>query len=385
MDLLDAAEAEFMDISAPSRLGSTLFSACASAFGVDADDQTFGIAAGAALMGYACRLATPARELPEAMADAITAQLVFVEESELDYDAMAEDSDRFGKLLEYTATLADDVAAIAALLDASPGAWQAFATTATYQLHRNLAANGVPKRALPSGEALENLLRLGCAIRKWMRSPANSPFSRRSPRRCCSSGTTGRFRAGRSTRTSGCGMPQPSAPASSRRSSSDCSSSPRSTAWGSSRWSITCLGKSPASRSKTTSSWRWRTLASATRCATARSNCSTPATVPRARTRSPPCSRSAWAGRRRSNVAVVHGVLRDVFFLEFEGGRPALYSLTPGTTPERRQRAIERWASEHFAGDDPRTGHDVTVDLVEYGYFLHRLFEICPDCLEDWS
>jgi hypothetical protein len=71
--------------------------------------------------------------------------------------------------------------------------------------------------------------------------------------------------------------------------------------------------------------------------------------------------------------------------LQLLGGRDAVYEMTPGTTPTLRRQAIERWADQHFAGDDPRTGRDVTVDLVEYGYFLHRLFEICPDCLEDWS
>jgi hypothetical protein len=78
-------------------------------------------------------------------------------------------------------------------------------------------------------------------------------------------------------------------------------------------------------------------------------------------------------------------VLRDVLLFRFLGGSDRLYETTPGTTPEVRRDALTRWASEHFPGDDPRTGREVTHMLLEYGYFLHRLFEIRPDCFEDWS
>jgi hypothetical protein len=138
MDMLQAAEELFVELGAPSRLGITLLMACVGAPDVDEDSPTFGIAAGASLMGYACRMAAPGRELPENIANAIEAELVFTDDGALDHEALADDPDRLGKLLECTATLADDPVAIAALADATPGAWQAFATTATYQLHSNL-------------------------------------------------------------------------------------------------------------------------------------------------------------------------------------------------------------------------------------------------------
>jgi len=75
-------------------------------------------------------------------------------------------------------------------------------------------------------------------------------------------------------------------------------------------------------------------------------------------------------------TAVVHGILRDVLFLQIEGGADAAYEAVPGTTPELRRQAIEQWAEQHFAGDHPRIGRQVTRDLLEYGYFLHRLVEI---------
>jgi hypothetical protein len=165
MDMLQAAETVFVELGAPSRLGTVLFTTCAGGMGVDEDSPAFGVAAGASLLGYACRMAVPGRQVPDSIAAAIESQLIFADTGELDYEAMADDPDRFGKVLEYTASLADDPGAIAALADATPGAWQAFATTATYQLHKNLVANGLPTRALPSGDVLENLLRLGYAIR----------------------------------------------------------------------------------------------------------------------------------------------------------------------------------------------------------------------------
>jgi len=83
------------------------------------------------------------------------------------------------------------------------------------------------------------------------------------------------------------------------------------------------------------------------------------------------------------NMLVIHGVLRDVLRMRFLGGRDGLYQTTPGTTPSLRRKGIEKWANDHFPSDDPRTGRDVTIALLDYGYFLHRAFEIRPDCLED--
>lgn len=165
MAMLEATEDVFVELRAPSRLGTALFTACAGSMGVDEDSQVVGVVAGASLMGYACRMATPARELPDNLAGAIGSRLLFTKAGELDYDALADDPERFGKLCELTAAVADDPAAIAALADVTTGAWQTFATTATFQLHKNLVASGLSKRALPSREALENLLRLGYAIR----------------------------------------------------------------------------------------------------------------------------------------------------------------------------------------------------------------------------
>lgn len=76
-------------------------------------------------------------------------------------------------------------------------------------------------------------------------------------------------------------------------------------------------------------------------------------------------------GHAGINVAVVHGVLRDVLTMGFLGGRENAYASTPGATAATRRQAIEQWAETYFPDDDPRTGRDVTVHLAEFGYFLH--------------
>lgn len=393
MDMLQAAEAVFVGLGAPSRLGTALFSAAASGMGIDGENRLYGVAAGASLMGYACRMAEPANELPGAVADAITGELVFTDTGALDYDAMSDEPERLGQLLEFTGSLADDPAAIAALADASQGAWGAFSTTATYQLHKNLVRNGLPKRLLPAYAALENLLRLGYAIRLVDEVAGEVPADKAGQ----PLGRVERMRPDATAdRDEG---PVPRAPLDVE-------------GWLSDAASVCTHDFEPFAE-------RLLELATLERLdilsvmdgllgdspeepigddiVTAISN-----------------ARMGYALRNRetqlldhtdyiesadaiatllderldnagTGLAVVHYVMHDVLVLGFEGGRDGLYDSTPGTAPAVRRQAIENWASKHFPDADPRTGRDVTVDLLEYGYFLHRLFEIRPDCLEDWS
>jgi hypothetical protein len=237
MDMLEAAEAVFIGLGAPSRLGTALFSAAASGMGLDDESPLYGVAAGASLMGYACRMAEPANELPERMADVITDQLVFADSGELDYEAISDEPERLGRLLELTGSAADDRAAIAALAGASEGAWAAFSTTATYQLHKNLVRNGVPKRLLPPHDTLENLLRLGYAIRlidevagEVPADKAGQPLGRSEPQRRPPqwTGIQVQYRTRRSTSRDGSRTRRASALMTSSRSPSAYSNSRRS-------------------------------------------------------------------------------------------------------------------------------------------------------------
>lgn len=395
MDMLKAAEDLFVELGAPSRLGTTLFTTCAASMGVDEDSPAFGIAAGASLMGYACRMAAPARELPESISGAIKAQLAFTDSGDLDYEELANDPDRLGNVLEYTATLADDAARVAALADATPGAWQAFATTATYQLHKNLAANAVPKGALPSAEAVENLVRLGYAIRLVDELAGEQPgrkddLTRDTPGPIDVLPAVGERQDG----------PPPAKSLDVDRWLTDaanvCVSTFQPFAENMLEFATLerleilsvmarLLGESPTEELGDDVV----AAVSNARMGYALRNCETQMLgLSDYIARDDPLAtllEERLGGDAAIGIAVLHGVLRDVLVLELFGGRTAAYELTPGTTSALRRQAIEQWADEHFPGDDPRTGRDVTVDLVEFGYFLHRVFEICPDCLEDWS
>ena len=90
-----------------------------------------------------------------------------------------------------------------------------------------------------------------------------------------------------------------------------------------------------------------------------------------------------WGHSATVDTLVIAGVLRDIITFGFLGGSENLYAATPGTTPEVRRRAIKRWADRHFPGDSKVTGRNITIELVEYGYALHRLFEIHPDALDE--
>lgn len=157
MDMLEAAEEVFVGLGAPSRLAVSVFSAVMASMGVDDESPAYGIAAGASQMGYACRMADDSNELSGALVAAFISQLALDGDGAVVYEELAEDPEKFTTLVEYVATIADDPAAVAALAGADVDVWDAFSTTATFQLHRNFMRNGLPKRALPEHDSVENL------------------------------------------------------------------------------------------------------------------------------------------------------------------------------------------------------------------------------------
>jgi len=393
MHMLEVAEAVFVGLGAPSRLGTALFSGCASAVGVDEDGPTFGVAAGASLMGYACRMADAARELPAAMSGAINSQLIFTGNGQLDYDAITEDPARLDRLLELTASLADDPAAIAALANGSEGAWGAFSTCATYQLHQNLVRNGLPKRLLPAGDVLDGLLRLGFAIRvvdevagEAPTDKAGRPLERLTPACSPVDEVAGKLLAPGSMLDVDVWLSDAASVCISEFEPFTERVLELATLERLGIISVIdrLLGESPQEEIGEDAI----TAVSNARMGYALRNCETQLVE---RTDGV-ANHDALAilleertGGHGINTAVIHGVLRDVLWMRFLGGRDGLYETTPGTPPATRRQAIQGWSTEHFSGENPRVGRDVTTDLVEYGYFLHRLFEIRPDCLEDWT
>lgn len=164
MSMLEGAKGVFVALGAPSRLGLSMFSLWAESRRIEADSLEWGIALSVAMMGYACRLSNPARIATEITRHAIDAELILTAAGDLDYDAMADHPERILALRDVTAALAEDAGAIASMASTTPRGWQAFASTATFTIHKTMVRNGVAKRALPSTQAVETLLRVGYAI-----------------------------------------------------------------------------------------------------------------------------------------------------------------------------------------------------------------------------
>lgn len=389
MDMLQAAEDLFVELSAPSRLGVAILSAFAGSVGIDDENPAYGVMAGLALMGYACRVAESDCDVPDAVAAALEAQMLFAEDGTLDYEALADDPHRFGGLVEQAATLADSPSAIAGLAGASTDAWLAFSTTATYQLHRNLVANGLSRRALPSAEVTENLLRLGFVLGLVDEVAAEQPLWK--------NGMDEETGVEVGPLTEG---PAPNAPIERDDWIGDAA---RICEGDFEPFTERLLDLATLERLGIVTVVDWlmgerpgeiptdsvATAMSNARFGYALRNVETQLvdTHDFIATEDPLVKivqQRAEYGAKFS-LAVVHHVLRDVLVLGFEGGRDALDELTPGATRALRREAIEHWAERHHAGDDEYTSREVTSDLVDYGYFLHRLFEIAPGCFEDWT
>lgn len=391
MDMLEAAEQQFVMLGAPSRLGTAILNACVQSAGVDTDSPAYGMVAGASLMGYACRLAEPTGEPPNGVGDAIKTQIIFTESGEVAYEAMAEDVERFRKVVELVAGLADDADAIAALANVPRGAWEAFVTTAVYQLQKNLRANGVPKRGLPDGEVLSNLLRLGYAIRFADEIAGEKPMLKAS---LANDDRPSDFGALVIERGEG---PPPTEPIDVEQWLSDTS--------------VVCthdfepyaervleivtldllgvlpmmdalLGETPTEEIgddvvTTLSNARFG-YALRNRETQLLGNSDYVARDDAVAT----LLEERWGGELVVDTAVIGGLLRDLCSFGFLGGPEGVYETTPGARAELRRNAIEEWADRYFPGESERTGRDITICLVQYGYVLHRLFEIHPTALK---
>jgi hypothetical protein len=392
MDLLQATEDVFVELGAPSRLGTALLSAFADGMGVSNASPSYGVLAGASLMGYACRMTAPERDLPAEITGTVEKHLAFDDDGDLNYEAMADDTESLVTLLEYSASLADDQGAIANLAGVTPDGWQAFATTATYQLHKNLLANGLPRRAVPSGEMLEHLMRFGFAIRLVDEVAREEPMYKHEQR----DADEERLEPAPLDIQRDDGPP-PAAPIDVRQWLSDASvvcthdfepyaehvlelitlylleivplmdalmgERPRSVdddvvvAISNARFGYALRNREVQLLGQTDYVAPDDTLAT--------------------------LLEERWGGEATVGTAVIFGILLDICYFDRHGGLDRLFAVTPGTTPELRREATRRWANQHFPSTDGRTGRDITITLVEHGYVLHRLVEIHPEVLPD--
>jgi hypothetical protein len=375
MDMLQAAESCFVGLGAPSALGTALFSACVASIGVESETSEWGALAGAMLMGYACRLTQADRDIPDVLVAVIEAQLVRAPDGRLDNEAMADEPQRLELLVEQVAAMADDGDLIAAMTGVSVGTWDAFATTATYQLHKNLIRNGMSKRMLPPVELLRRVLRLGYAVRVVDEVAGESPMDR-------DGGTI-------STRESTRPLPAGAAldveewlSEASHVCAHDFEPFAERVlelgalgAIGVIDVGEYVLGKPPLEPIGDDAV----TAVSNARFGYALRNRECQLVTGTGRVE-PGDSLAVELDDRASGVrhAVLDGLIRDVLDSNRFGGGDRVFDSMPGTTSDARRAAIRGWAEQHYPGDDPRTGREITQHLVEYGYLLHRLLELRP-------
>ena len=174
MDLLQDAEAVFVGIRAPSRLGTAVLGALLAGMGIDEHHHAYGAFLGAALLGYACRMGQAVPPRPENEVTRVERHLVRDVGGGVDYDGVASEPDRLRGLVEYVIEL--DEARFQRLLGNSPEAWAVFLATATMQLHKNLARNGMRRRELPEPEVVQALLELGYRVRVIDEVARESPY-----------------------------------------------------------------------------------------------------------------------------------------------------------------------------------------------------------------
>lgn len=366
--MLDSAERVFVKLGAPSPLGTVLFSGCVSRIGIRHGDGVWGVAAGASLMGYACRMAGPVSELPHRLADAM--ELVFTAAGDVDYRALFEDRERTRSLIAHTAEIAEDPDALYALADCARDAWEAFSIAATHQLRKNFVRHGIPTEALPSGETFETLLRLGYVLRVVDEVAGERPANK--------AWTTPDTRVVGSDDNRDEQLPDGSTldvPSWLAAAAAVCVQDFEPVAEG--LLEIGTLGALD--------------LASFDALPDDDTDV---AMVANARfgyaLRNSECQLVDGALRElrddpliaeldlRVSPREVSQLLCDVIRYGYCGGAGRLVQAMPGTTPEARTAAFDAWTDDS-PSDDPYTGKYATLALVQYGYLLHRVFEVRSD------
>ncbi len=161
--MAEAAEGAFMAMGHPSRLALGIVGVVASSAGIE-DDPGYAVVLASISMGYACRLSHP-RELPEPVAQSVDAALIRNSDGSIDFDGLEAAPDRFLRLMTITSDIAHDPDRLNRLSGCTIGSWQAFSVTAGYSIQSNSRAKGLKKRQMLSLDEIDDMLRIGYALR----------------------------------------------------------------------------------------------------------------------------------------------------------------------------------------------------------------------------
>jgi hypothetical protein len=176
-DLLVRTEAIFVGIRAPSRLGVAITVVALKGQGVEEGHPQYAAATGVVLFGYAVRMAQESSVPLPGEESGVLNSLPHRADGALDHDLITTDAAALDQLLDSVGTLADDQARVLRVLGVTLAIWSQFAELAADQLRRNLRRNGVQRRFLPSPQGVENLMRLGCAMRIVDELAGESPLA----------------------------------------------------------------------------------------------------------------------------------------------------------------------------------------------------------------
>ncbi len=166
-DLLVRTEGIFVELGMSGPLGLLIQRvALKGRYAVEEEHPQYGVLLGVALFGYATRMARAEQApLPQHEVAFVEQWLVRGDNGLVDHNEMSKNPDALAQLLEYVAALADDRLRLLRLLYLRLDVWARFNRLAGKQLHRNFRRNGVKRRLQPPAEAIETLIRLGCAVR----------------------------------------------------------------------------------------------------------------------------------------------------------------------------------------------------------------------------
>ncbi len=167
IDLLTRAEQIFVELGAPGPIGLLITRVSLKGrYNADEGHPQYGVLLGVTMFGYATRMAQAHEApLPSDMVAEIQRSIVRDDQGTVDHEIMEHKPEALRNLGMYAGALADDRNGLLALLRTPVKIWTQFHRLATRQLYRNLKHNGIKRRLHPPPDAIENLIRFGCAVR----------------------------------------------------------------------------------------------------------------------------------------------------------------------------------------------------------------------------
>jgi hypothetical protein len=167
VDLLTRTERVFVELGAPGPLGLLITRASLDGrYHVDDAHPQYGVLLAVTVFGYATRIAQAEQApLPSHEVAEIEHWIIRNDDGTANYETMGDKPEALQQLGMHAGAMADDRVALLRLLRLPVGGWAQFQVLATKQLRRNFRRNGVKRGLHPPPNAVESLIRLGCAVR----------------------------------------------------------------------------------------------------------------------------------------------------------------------------------------------------------------------------